>query len=71
MGSSGPNSIIFKYEFNSKNYEKIKKYFGDDKTTSLEEGLSIMSNWAKDKGVRATPVFKNIEIINNLPESWL
>mgnify|MGYP001367459632 FL=1 len=52
-------------------HEKIKKYFGDDKTTSLEEGLSIMSNWAKDKGVRATPVFKNIEIRNNLPESWL
>ena len=50
-------------------HSKIKKYF-KIKEMSLRKGLGEMAKWAKQYGVRKSPKFKNIEIIQNLPESW-
>ena len=51
-------------------HDKITKFFGRKPCTSLEDGIRIMSEWAKETGVRATPVFKNIEIERGLPSVW-
>lgn len=41
------------------------------KSTSLEEGLSIMAEWAKKHGPREPSRFGEIEIMKGLPPSWL
>lgn len=51
-------------------HTKINKFFRINKHTSLEEGILLMSKWAKKIGARSTPFFKNIEIRNNLPTAW-
>ena len=52
-------------------HTKIMKVFGPLKTTSLEEGIQRMANWALKVGSRKSHSFKNIEIEKNLPPSWL
>jgi len=51
-------------------HSKIKQYFNLKKETSLVTGLKKMAKWAKKSGIRKSPKFKNIEIVQNLPESW-
>ncbi|HET6991750.1 MAG TPA: NAD-dependent epimerase/dehydratase family protein [Bacteroidia bacterium] len=52
-------------------HSKVKKVFGETKTTSLEEGLKKMADWAKSAGVRKSERFKAIEISEKLPPIWL
>ena len=52
-------------------HAKVKLYFGETKTTSLEEGLLKMFQWVNKVGSRESNKFKNIEIRKGLPESWL
>jgi UDP-glucose 4-epimerase len=50
---------------------KSKKYFGDFiRNVSLEEGIKKMADWVKNKGVRKSKKFENIEILKNIPSSW-
>lgn len=51
-------------------HSKIKKFFVENNNTSLEEGILLMSNWAKKVGVRDTTNFNNIEILKSLPSIW-
>ena len=51
-------------------HEKVKKFFGEQKSYSLEEGVRIMAQWAKDHGPRESSEFGEIEIPKNLPPSW-
>ena len=51
-------------------HTKAERVFGKRKKTSLEEGLSSMAVWVKAHGARASGVFKDIEIMKNLPPSW-
>ncbi len=51
-------------------HEKIHKYFNLPQATSLNEGLERMAAWVKKHGARSTQSFKNIEITENLPDSW-
>ena len=39
--------------------------------STLDEGVERMVAWAREHGPRKTPTFQNIEIMKNLPPSWL
>src|SRR5262245_30042614 len=51
-------------------HEKLRRMFGSDGTTSLDDGLSAMAAWVRAKGARASAAFENIEIRKNLPAVW-
>lgn len=52
-------------------HEKVRNYFGVESKYSLQEGLSVMANWARKTGVKESKRFKHIEIKKNMPESWV
>ncbi len=52
------------------NHDKAKRVFGEPTGISLEEGIQRMAEWAKRVGARQSKEFGNIEIYENLPESW-
>ncbi len=52
-------------------HNKLKKFFNFKESVSLEDGLSKMARWVKKVGVRQTKKFENIEILKNIPKSWL
>jgi len=51
-------------------HSKCDRVFGNRKKTSLEEGIGAMAGWVKEHGARESSVFKDIEIMRNLPRSW-
>lgn len=51
-------------------HKKTEKYFGTRAKYSLQEGISIMAEWAKRTGVKKSKEFKNIEIMKNMPKVW-
>ena len=60
------NEVLHAYS----THEKVRKYFPNQKSYSLEEGLTRMAEWAKKHGPRKSSEFSNIEISKNLPPSW-
>jgi UDP-glucose 4-epimerase len=50
---------------------KVERIFGAQAKTSLEEGVQKMVDWALKVGPRKSKEFENIEIMKNLPPSWL
>jgi UDP-glucose 4-epimerase len=52
-------------------HSKAKQVFGLAASTSLEDGVNRMVEWAKDHGPRATNRFSGIEIEKKLPPFWL
>jgi UDP-glucose 4-epimerase len=50
---------------------KVEKVFSYCSRYSLEEGLQRMALWAKKAGSKKSNTFENIEIVKNLPPSWL
>ncbi|MEO5644432.1 MAG: NAD-dependent epimerase/dehydratase family protein [Bacteroidia bacterium] len=52
-------------------HSKVKKIFGEENATSLEEGLKRMADWAKAAGVRKSKRFDAIEVSQKLPPFWL
>lgn len=57
-----------KYAFSD--HSKAEKVFGKRKKTTLEEGIQAMAQWVKLHGARESNVFKDIEIMKNMPQSW-
>lgn len=51
--------------------DKVKKVFNYESKVDLKEGIKRMSEWAKKVGVRKSKYFENIEILKNIPPSWL
>ena len=51
-------------------HEKVARVFGKGRAVPLEEGLSRMVAWARQRGPMAPVVFRNIELRKNLPSSW-
>jgi UDP-glucose 4-epimerase len=45
--------------------------FGQERPTSLKEGLQKMASWVKQVGSRASKEFENIEVQRGMPPSWL
>lgn len=60
------NEVVHAYS----SHEKVKEYFDTPTHYTLPEGLTRMTNWVKEFGARATPVFQNIEVAKNMPPSW-
>lgn len=52
-------------------HSKVQRVFGLPKATDLETGVGRMVQWATAHGPRRTAKFSNIEILRNLPPSWL
>jgi len=53
-------------------HSKIKKFFPEySPKVNLEEGVKRMVVWAKKYGAQKSKNFDNIEIVRNLPPSWL
>jgi UDP-glucose 4-epimerase len=49
---------------------KAERMFGHREKTTLEQGIVAMAKWVGAHGARKSSVFKNIEILKNLPPSW-
>lgn len=52
-------------------HSKVQKVFNYKTQYTLEEGIHAMAEWAKKVGSRKSKKFDNIEIMKNLPPSWL
>jgi UDP-glucose 4-epimerase len=52
-------------------HSKADRVFGKKPKLSLEEGIRQMAQWVKVHGARESSVFGDIEIMKNLPPSWL
>ena len=61
------NEVLHAYS----DHSKVRRVFGCRTPTSLEDGLRRMAAWAKVVGVRRSKRFEAIEILKNLPSSWL
>ncbi len=60
------NEVKFAYS----DHSKTDRVFGITRKTSLEEGINKMGAWVKSHGARESSIFKDIEIMKNLPRSW-
>jgi UDP-glucose 4-epimerase len=52
-------------------HEKLERIFGRRPLHSLQEGLNCMASWVQTHGARESQHFGDIEILKNLPPSWL
>ena len=52
-------------------HSKVIQFFGENEGVSINTGIARMTSWAKQVGVRKSKDFDNIEIMKNLPPSWL
>lgn len=52
-------------------HSKAQKVFGINNLTDIETGLARMADWVKQAGIRKAKAFSDIEIYQNLPQSWL
>jgi UDP-glucose 4-epimerase len=50
---------------------KADRVFGGRAKTTLEDGIRTMAAWVRAHGARKSGVFEGIEIMKNLPPSWL
>jgi UDP-glucose 4-epimerase len=57
-------------KFAFSDHSKAQRVFGKRKKTTLKEGIEGMAGWVKSHGARASNVFKDIEIMKNMPPSW-
>ena len=51
-------------------HEKLRSIFKDEVSTSLEEGIGAMAQWALEVGPRKGEPFDSIEVVRGLPASW-
>ena len=49
---------------------KSERVFGQRRKTTLDEGIAKMAGWVREFGARESSIFKDIEIMKNLPPSW-
>ncbi|MBL0340561.1 MAG: NAD-dependent epimerase/dehydratase family protein [Bacteroidetes bacterium] len=52
-------------------HSKMRSVFNTSEPIGLYDGLKFMADWAKTAGIRTSPKFKNIEILEKLPTVWL
>ncbi|MBN1371478.1 MAG: NAD-dependent epimerase/dehydratase family protein [Anaerolineaceae bacterium] len=64
-----PERREVKYAFTK--HQKINSIFQPPPQVSLEEGINRMAEWAKRVGSRESKNFSYIEIMKNLPPSWV
>ena len=52
-------------------HAKLHGVFGQEPTVPLGDGLRRMAEWARETGVREPISFESVEVLRNLPPSWL
>ena len=52
------------------NHTKAYKIFDVKNYTPLEAGIQVMAEWVKRTGIRDAQIFRNIEVMKNIPASW-
>jgi UDP-glucose 4-epimerase len=52
-------------------HDKVKKVLGYQPRYTLRQGLENAARWARSVGPRQNTKFRNIEIMKNMPSSWL
>lgn len=52
-------------------HSEVKGVLGYRTEHTLEQGIPAMAEWARKMGPRKSSTFKDIEILKNLPSSWL
>ena len=52
-------------------HSKLRRVFGEQPQTALEDGVECMVRWAREHGARSTREFTGIEVSEGLPPSWL
>jgi len=52
-------------------HSKLRAFFPGTGEVSLKDGVARMAQWAKSVGAKASGTFENIEIMKNLPPTWL
>lgn len=52
-------------------HAKLHSVFGREPTVPLEDGLRRMAEWARETGAREPVRFESVEVLRNLPPSWL
>jgi hypothetical protein len=57
-------------KFAHSDHGKLRRVFGEQSQTSLEEGLRKMVAWAWEVGIQKGKAFEGVEITRNLPPSW-
>ncbi|MBY0526021.1 MAG: NAD-dependent epimerase/dehydratase family protein [Gemmataceae bacterium] len=51
-------------------HDKVRRVFGVNGEISLREGLERMAAWAKQHGPRQSSLFKDVEVMKQMPLSW-
>ena len=51
-------------------HDKVRRVFGPQPLTPLEEGIARMAAWARAKGPRPSRAFAGVEVAKNLPPAW-
>lgn len=54
----------------SADHHKLERIFGYKARYSLAAGIERMARWACAVGAKRSKVFKNVEILKNMPPSW-
>ena len=52
-------------------HSKLRRVFGEQPQTGLEDGVARMVGWAREHGARGAREFTGIEVTERLPRSWL
>jgi UDP-glucose 4-epimerase len=52
-------------------HDKVRAMFGHGSITSLESGLEKMARWVRSRGPQRGTPFGAIEVMKNLPPSWI
>jgi UDP-glucose 4-epimerase len=58
-----------KHAFSS--HDRVRDVFQYHAGFSLEEGLEKMARWARAVGAKRSKRFESVEIMRNMPKSWL
>ena len=58
-----------KHAFSS--HDRLRDVFAYTATVSLEEGLARMASWARRMGAKQSKRFGQVEVMKNMPKSWL
>jgi UDP-glucose 4-epimerase len=52
------------------NHDKVARCFGKSTPVTLEQGITRMAQWVRERGPCTPVIFKDIEVRKNLPPSW-
>jgi UDP-glucose 4-epimerase len=52
-------------------HDKVRRVFGERRSTPLPEGLEAMAAWVRRRGAHSSAPLEGIEVRKNLPKAWL